>query len=392
MNDIVFTKTQGGVIRSLPGEDHISGFVAYVADADLPAGYSTTDRVKSYSSVASAESDGIVSTSEKWMVKVIHYHISEFFRIAPQGILYVGLFTPAVSTYTYAELTTLQNFADGKIRQAVVYNPSNDIAAGEITALQAIATALEAQKKPVVIIAGLNLASAATLAAAESLAALGQENVSIVIGQDGEGVAKTLFEHDDVVGSVTCAGLILGMISKSSVHESISWVQKFPSGINNPALSDGTLVKEVDNSVLEALNTSRFIFLRKHVGIAGSYANDSHNMSLVTGDYAYIESVRTIDKAIRGIRIYLLPYLSSPLYVDPDTGKLRPGTVAFIETLAGKQLENMEAAGELSGYLAEVDPAQNVLSTSEVEIVIKQLGVGVMRKVAIKIGFTTNLS
>jgi hypothetical protein len=114
-------------------------------------------------------------------------------------------------------------------------------------------------------------------------------------------------------------------------------------------------------------------------------------MELATSDYAYIENVRTIDKAIRGIRTYLLPYLSSPLYVDPETGKLRPDTVAFIETLAGKQLENMEADGELSGYSCEVDPAQNVLSSSEVEIVIKKIGVGVMRKVNVKIGYTTKL-
>jgi len=391
MNDIVFTKTQGGVLRSLPGEDHISGFVFYIADADLPAGFSTTSRIKSYASIASVEEDGIVSTSEKWIVKAIHYHLSEFFRIAPQGIAYVGLFTPAAETYDYAEITTLQNAADGKIRQLGVYNPNNEIAGADITAMQAIATLLETQKMPLSIIAGLNLTSSATLAAAESLAAVGQANVSIVIGQDGEGVAKTLFDDAGAIGSITCVGTILGMLSKASVHESIAWVQKFPSGLNNPALADGELIKEIDASVLEALNTSRYIFLRKHVGIAGSYVNDSHTMELATSDYAYIENVRTIDKAIRGIRTYLLPYLSSPLYVDPETGKLRPDTVAFIETLAGKQLENMEADGELSGYSCEVDPAQNVLSSSEVEIVIKKIGVGVMRKVNVKIGYTTKL-
>ena len=52
----------------------------------------------------------------------------------------------------------------------------------------------------------------------------------------------------------------------------------------------------------------------------------------------------------------------------------------------------MEKKGELSGYKVEIDPKQNVLSSSEVEIVIKNVAKGVMRKVRIKIGYTTKLS
>lgn len=66
--------------------------------------------------------------------------------------------------------------------------------------------------------------------------------------------------------------------------------------------------------------------------------------------------------------------------------------MAYLETVAGKALKDMEKAGELSGYSVEIDPEQNVLSTSEVEIVIRQVAVGVMRKVKVKIGFATSLS
>ena len=51
-------------------------------------------------------------------------------------------------------------------------------------------------------------------------------------------------------------------------------------------------------------------------GLNGSFYNDSFTMDTITSDYAYIERVRTMDKAVRGIRTYLLPHLSSPLYVD----------------------------------------------------------------------------
>ena len=65
--------------------------------------------------------------------------------------------------------------------------------------------------------------------------------------------------------------------------------------------------------------------------------------------------------------------------------------VSFLETTAGEALEEMEKAGEISGYKAEIDPAQNVLATSALEIVIKKVPVGVMRKVTVKIGYTTSL-
>lgn len=115
-------------------------------------------------------------------------------------------------------------------------------------------------------------------------------------------------------------------------------------------------------------------------------------MDLATGDYAFIEAMRTIDKAVRGVRTYLTPYIASPLYVNAETGELTADTCAYLEQLAGRQLEDMERAGELSGYVVEIDPKQNVLATSTVEFVIKQVGVGVMRKISVKIGFTTKLN
>ena len=45
------------------------------------------------------------------------------------------------------------------------------------------------------------------------------------------------------------------------MHESISWVEAFPSGITTPAFSDGTLVKNVDPAVTTALDEKHYLFL-----------------------------------------------------------------------------------------------------------------------------------
>ncbi len=390
MNGVTFIKGRGGVPKTLPGEDHISGLLMYIADADLPSGFATS-KVLSFSTIESAETAGIVSTSLVWKVKTLHYHLSEFFRANPSGIIYVGLFTPPVApaVHDYTELKELANAAEGKIRQIALYEPTVDLAAGELTAIKAVSDVLTAEFKPASIICGFNTSDIDDYAA---LASTGLGQISVVIGQDGDGVAKTLFEDETSGASVTCLGFVLGCLSLASVHESISWVDKFPAGIDKPALSNGDLINEIDNSVLEALDTKRYIFLRKHIGIAGSFFNDSHTMDLATSDYAYIEATRTIDKATRGIRTYVLPYLSSPLRLDPETGRLTQDTVSFLETLAGNALLQMERAGELSGSKVTVDPNQNVLTSSEVEFVVEMVGVGVMRKMKFKIGFTTQLS
>lgn len=112
---------------------------------------------------------------------------------------------------------------------------------------------------------------------------------------------------------------------------------------------------------------------------------------MMSSDYNAIERVRVMDKAIRGIRAYITPELGGNIDIDSATGKMQPYTTSHLEGIAGKALEDMERAGELSGYKAYVDPAQNVLATSSVQIVIKQVPAGVMRHVSIKVGFAPKL-
>ncbi|MBI9055519.1 MAG: DUF2586 family protein [Bacteroidales bacterium] len=392
MNGIVFVKESGGIVRSIAGEDHISGFVAYIADAQLPAGFTTADRIKEIGTIESAEALGIVSTSENWLVKVLHYHISKAFSINPNASIFLGLFTTPVTTYDFTELKTVQNYAEGRIRQAAIYAPDKEFAAGDITAIKAVCTTLESEHMPLSV---LYAATIANVTGIETIAATGQKRVSLVVGQDGSDLGSQLYEAsaagEDPKKSVTEVGLALGAVSLAAVNESIGWIEKFPAGINTPALCDGTLIKEMDQATLTTLDGKRVLFLRKHGGIAGSYFNDSHNLDLATYDEAYIENVRTMDKATRGMRTYLLPKLSSPLTVDTATGLLDSLTVSNLELIAKKALEDMEKSAELSGYSCEIDNTTNVLETGEVVFVVKKVDIGVARNFKVKISNVTNI-
>lgn len=392
MNKVTIQRQNGGVPKSLPGEDHISGLMCYGFDA-YPSGFSATSQFMAISTIEAAEAAGITANNASWFIKTLHYHLSEIFRINPAISLYVGISTAEVTTMTFAELKSLQVFASGKLRQIGVFAPTKEFDTDEVTTLKGIGTYFEGIGTPCSILYAPKVTAIASLPGAVAVA--GQKNVSVVIGQDGAGVAASLYTDSDNTtpkNSVTAIGILLASVSLAAVHESISYVEKFPSGVSVPAFSDGTLFNTVDTAVIESLDTSQYIFLRTYPGLAGSYFNDSWTLDLATSDYCTIESVRTMDKAVRGITAYVTPKLGMPLKVDAETGKLDQNTVAYLKEVAGTALEDMEKNGELSGYKVEIDPEQNVLTSSEVEIVIKNVAIGVMRKMKIKIGYTEKLS
>lgn len=389
-------RQNGNVPKSLPGEDHITGLVIYMAAGDIPAGFKT-ERVQALSTIDAAEAAGIVDyttaadgtqTAAPWAVRVLHYHLSEIYRINPAVSLYVGIFEkPQGDNMTFAEIKTVQNFADGRIRQLGVWCGDRVPSGDDLTAIQGQAATLEAQGAELSVVYAPKVANVKQIST--SLAGGGKCRVSVVIGQAGSGTGAELYKDKANAGkaSVSGLGVVLGLISKAKVHQCIAWVKEFPTGISLPAFGDGTLLRDMDKALVEQLDTARYLFFVTQQGQSGSYMNDSHTMDSATSDYASIESVRTMDKGARGVRAYLIPELGGNVYVDADTGKLASYTVAHLETVAGHALEDMEKAGELSGYKAEIDPDQDVAASSTVDIVLKKVAVPVMRHVRIKIGF-----
>lgn len=259
-----------------------------------------------------------------------------------------------------------------------------------VNSLQSVATTLEMQNKPLSILYAPKVPDVTSL---ESFAKAGRKNVSVVIAQDGEGTAAALYKDaaNAAKASVSALGDLLGAVSKAKVHQSVAWVEQFPTNIAVAAFGDGTRYRDLDTATIEELDADRFIFCRTYDGFAGTFFNDNHTLDLPTSDYAYISDVRTMDKAVRGIRSYLLPKLGRPMKVDASSGKLERTTVEHLITTGNKALEDMERDGELSGYRFDIDPDQNILSTSRVRGVIKNVPVGVMRNLDLEIGYASSI-
>lgn len=391
MQSIKFERTNGNIPKTLPGQDHISGFLAYVSA--LPSGFSEKERIQPCSSIETAEKLGITSDAEaSWEIRMLHYQLGHVYRLNPGVTLYVGLFPAPKEAYTFAEVKVMQNYTNGALRQLAVWNGTQEITATDLTALQGVASGLEAIDRPLSVLYAPKVTALADLPT--TLAGAKKYNVSVVIGQDGEGVAAALYNDSGNVGkaSVSGLGIALGIVSRAAVHQSIAWVEQFPTGVALPAFGDGTLLRDLDTAIVESLDTARYLFFVAYDGFADSYFNDSHTMDDAVSDYAMIENVRTMDKAVRGVRRAMLPRLGGTLYIDAATGQLAVYEVENLIEIANAPLLDMQKAGELSGMSVEIDPAQDVLSTSELEIVFKQVGVGVLRRLKCKIGFVKSLN
>jgi len=341
---------------------------------------------------AAAGTLGVTGVASK--LAIWHYHIAEFFRMQPKGVLYVGFYA-VPSTYNFTDITTMQSFASGKIRQIGVFLGSecHAFTSGDLTAIQAeIVANDDANYQPLSALYAADLAGTSDLTTLTDLNTLTANKVSAILGQDGSGLGQYLWKGTGK--SITCLGAVLGATAFAAVSDSIAWVAKFNfsngSECDTPAFANGDLVSAKAQSYLTQLDTMRYIYLLKFVGSAGTYVNDSHTATISTSDYAYIENNRTIDKAIRGIYASELPALSSPIVLNAD-GTLTNTSLAYFTSLAEVNLNQMVRDSELSAFLVTIDPTQNVLSTSKLIIAVELLPVGVARKIQVNIGFVLAL-
>ena len=387
--DITFNRQGGGLGRPLPGQDHYSGFIVY--EDSLPTGFGT-DKIKQVFSIDEAEALGV--TSDDAVFKFAHYHVSEFFRMNPKGVLWLMVEpVPAVpASRTWSEITEIQNFSEGLIRQVGIFDDVAAFDSADLTKIQVVIVALQTDKQPLSVVLGSDISGTADLSALSDLRALVAPNVSVCIAESGSVVAQALVTESSK--SLTSVGNCLGTISLAQVNEDIAWPKKFR--IDNgeemaiALIANGDNIRDLSSGLLDSIHDKGYIIPRKFVGSAFTYYTDSPTAVAVTSDFAYIENNRTIDKAIRGLRIGVQPELNSPLKVNSD-GTLSDETIAIFIDLSKKPLQDMQNSNEISAFSVVIDSAQDVLASSELVISVLVVPYGTARQIKFNIGFSKSV-
>jgi len=212
-------------------------------------------------------SGGVASLQAVW-----HYHIAEFFRMQPKGVVYLA-FYPVPATYDFTDLVTIQQYANGEIKQGLAFCDGTTYSSGKVQAAQTICNTLAGLHMN---FSSLLLAfdySAATLSTLASLSGLNSKNVSIVIGQDGDALGYSLYKATGK--SVTNIGAVLGCETLAKVSDDIAWVGKFniSDGTENnvPAFANGVLYSSISKSLADTLDSQRYIFQSQKLVISGPY-------------------------------------------------------------------------------------------------------------------------
>ena len=349
------------------------------------------------------------------------YHIREFFRMSGNvdgsGRLYV-MFADCSSNWD--AIDAMQRVAGGMINQLGVWTeqPLWLLNGSEqkynlniIPTLNGKAEALSNQHQPLSIVLSANPSNTGGESADNKQIDLNKipsaicesRRVSAIFGQARSSVINTMQKRNANNTPVGFLGAMMGAIARAGVQESVAWVKTFNlfdvnfqdielgfGDINLDAEEEFislNMYESLSPVLLDDFDEKGYIFPMKYAGREnGVYISKDQTCS--RGDYRTIARNRTINKSRRSVRAALLPYVNSPLLVNPATGFLAPAKISAFKTLIGDILAKMQAAQEISGYAVNIDPNQNVLIDDTLRISFVLVPVGVATKIYVEEGLS----
>jgi len=400
-------RLQGGLGRQAANTDSV---LALAVVADFSGTDLTVGTPVKLIQPEDAEAYGIDEAFDANESSLAHYHITEFFRLAPEGTLYLIPLsdTDTVATMHTALVPILKANQDikglGVVGTASVISELEDLVEGVQTNL---VDALFAGHRYLDFVLlegnGDEEEPFATIAAYPDFRAKNAPQVSVVIAQD-----PAIAETDEAYSGHAGVGSVLGMIAVRKVNENAGSVniQNKPDGAKGTAdypltgngrwesaqLSTGKPISELSYADYKALADKGYIVAGAYSGYAGIFLNGSATCVNIASDYAYIENNRVWNKAARGIRKALLPEVKGVVKKDPQTGFIKSTTISRWEGIAGKPLDQMLADGEISGYDIYINPQQSLSNDESLKVKARVVKDDIVHEFDVDLGLAKNLS
>ena len=381
----------GGVA---PSEDGVCGLVAYATAVSTTFALNTPYLI--------TKLDGLVAlgiTSEATGANAALYKtVKEFYSEAPDGTK-LWVMGVAAST-TIANLTDKANniispllmAARGsinilmlKVASAAEPTMSGSIDGAVLTAvtnLQALAEDWTVNKYAPFMCLVEALSYNGVAASLPDLTARSDNRVGVVLG-------------DSVTGSAGAAvGLVAGRLAAEPVQRSLARVRS--GAIKAETMYIGTNQAELGDP--DVANDLGYIVPRTFVGKSGYYWSDDHLATGASDDYCATPPRRVTDKASRTAYKTRVDEIAENVPVNTE-GKLAAFHCKGVETSVESAIVNsMTSEGNLGndpdnasdlGVQCYIDPDQNILATSRLEINLKVKPHGYSKYIDVKLGFKT---
>lgn len=391
LKGVSIEKLQGGLGRKSPSTDSVLAMLMQpVGDAGLDAIIANAGKGIKLTSLSQAEALGLTESASANNDTPFYEHIKEFFRLAPEGTLFLfnSLVTASVLTFL-RENKDIKGFA--VCDDFVLANQATIIANYQT----AIVDILTAENRLIdFVILGLN---DFTVANAIDLTELASPHVSVLVVGSG-------------TSSFAAVGAALGMIAARKVNENLGSVniqskpiQKrgtadYPLTDSNlgvwlaPKLTGGANVSSLTTAQINELEEKGYIFAASYEGYPGVFFTGSKTCISASSDYAFIENNRVWNKAARAIRVALLPEVKGIVKKDPATGFIRSTTVSRWTGIANNALEQLVSNDEISGFDVFIDPNQIVNSTEAVKVTAQVVADGIVHKFEVALGLTNSIN
>jgi hypothetical protein len=192
-------------------------------------------------------------------------------------------------------------------------------------------------------------------------------------------------------GSWAAVGLALGRAAALPVQRKIAYrLDGALNGVNDQYLSSGTK-DYMRPTELAGWHDKGYLQVIPVQGLVGLYFNNDLTCTNSTDDQQFLARGRVIDKAAKLAVATYNRYVNSEVEVDAS-GNLTSEYVAMFRGLIERELrQQMVANKQLSGAVCYINPVQNVLSTSSLEIELQLQPVGYASYIVVKIKYTATL-
>lgn len=396
LQGVQLEKLQGGLGRTAVSTDgHLALIVEPVTDTDVNDAIGNSGNGLKLDSLFAAESIGIVASLDANESINLHRQISDFFRLAPEGTLY--LFNDSTATAIVDFLK-----ANPEVKGYAVQEDKATVIDGTSTTQESYLQ--DHQTNVVDVLAGENQfidfgilgINGFTIADAVDLRALECPNMSVCIASGTN-------------DSLANLGALLGMIAVRKVNENLASVniqnkpidargtRDYPLTEANrdlwlqAYLTDGTTVSSLAAAEYVDLDEKGYIVAASYQSYAGVFFTASHTAVAKESDFAYIENNRVWNKAARIIRAVLIPEVKGIVKKDPATGYIKSTTVSRWTGLANAGLEQMVINDEISGFAVSIDNRQIVNSDEPVNVKAEVVADGIVHSFEVALGLTNSI-
>lgn len=398
----------GGLGRRLPNTDGIIGVITTGVAVSGGLQLGVIYPLNGITDLEALLVDAAYDTTNKTL---IHYHISEIFRINPSAEVHLMVLAQTVTLANMVDVANTSNAKklskdlNGRIKLlGVIRNPATGYTPTLTSGLDADVLAAIPKAQTLIDEEAAQFRYLHIVMEGRSFngSAASAQDLRAISGVSAPGVSVPIFADKDVSGADAlynghaAVGTMLGLLSKAAVSqdpgELITDFNIADVGAGkfvNVGLSNNGLVGALTDASLTTLDNKGYIFAEPVPGISGIYINDSHCCVAASSDYAYIENNRTINKAIDLARVALLPVVKSRMMADETTGLLSDSSRGSLEDIAKDAIDPMLTDGDLSGGIdAWVDPNTDVLGGDDIEVQLTFIPRPIGRVIKVAVGFS----